>query len=209
VSQQINLFNPVFLKQKKYFSVVTMLQALLLIALGSAVFYVLAAYQTRNLARQSEDASKRYVSEQARLDAYKAQFSPQQSRKLLENELKVAEAKEFAQQDVINTLKGGAIGNTTGYSGYMRAFARQIVNGLWLTGFSITGDAAQLSMSGAVLSDSPDLIPVYVQRLGKEPVMRGKSIAALQIRQLKSKDDTAARYVEFTLQSFDSDKTGK
>ena len=31
MSQQINLFNPIFMKQKKYFSVTTMLQALGLI----------------------------------------------------------------------------------------------------------------------------------------------------------------------------------
>ena len=42
MSQQINLFNPIFLKQKKYFSVVTMLQALLLIVLGSMLFFAYA-----------------------------------------------------------------------------------------------------------------------------------------------------------------------
>ncbi len=209
MSQQINLFNPIFLKQKKYFSVITMLQALLLIALGSAVFYEFAAYQVKQLAKQSEVANKRYISEQARLDAYKAQFSPQKSRQLLENELKSAETKVFAQQDVINTLKGGAIGNTAGYSGYMKAFARQAMNGLWLTGFSITGDAARLSMSGAVLSGSPELIPAYVQKLGHESVMQGKSFASLQIRQPGKKDGKSANYVEFTLQSFDSSGVAK
>jgi hypothetical protein len=209
MSQQINLFNPVFLKQKKYFSVVTMLQALLLIALGSAAFYGFAAYQIKQLARQSEEANKRYVAEQARLDNYKAQFSPQKSRQLLEKELRAAEAKVFAQQDVINMLKSGAIGNTNGYSGYMRAFARQVVNGLWLTGFSITGDAAQLSMSGAVLPDSPSLVPAYVQRLGREEVMHGKSFAALKIQRPAKMDGKPPRYVEFTLQSADSGGTGK
>jgi hypothetical protein len=204
VSQQINLFNPVFLKQKKYFSVITMLQALLLIALGSALFYSYAAYQIKQLAKQAEEAGKRYASEQARLDAYKAQYSPQQARQLLENQLKSAEARVFAQQQVINTLKGGASGNTVGYSGYMRAFARQTVNGLWLTGFSITGDAARVSMTGAVLAGSPNLIPAYVQKLGREPVMHGKSFASLQIRQPGKIDGKPANYVEFTLQSFDS-----
>ena len=50
MSQQINLFNPVFLKQKKYFSVMTMLQALGLIVLGSIVFYGYAWYQVQQLA---------------------------------------------------------------------------------------------------------------------------------------------------------------
>lgn len=209
MSQQINLFNPVFLKQKKYFSVVTMLQALLMIAVGSAVFYGYADYQTKQLAKQSEEAGKRYASEQAMLDNYRAQFSPAQTRQLLENELKATEAKVFAQQDIIDMLKSGAIGNTAGYSGYMRAFARQAINGLWLTGFNITGDAAQLSLSGAVMSDSPNLVPAYIQKLGNEAVMHGKSFAALQMQQPELKDGKPAHYVEFTLQSVDSIGTGK
>ena len=45
MSQQINLFNPIFLKQRKYFSLLTMLQALGLIVLGSLFFYGYALYQ--------------------------------------------------------------------------------------------------------------------------------------------------------------------
>ncbi len=51
MSQQINLFNPVFLTQKKYFSVLTMLQALGLIVLGSALFYGYALYQVAQMSK--------------------------------------------------------------------------------------------------------------------------------------------------------------
>ncbi len=209
MSQQINLFNPIFLKQKKYFSVIAMLQALLLIAVGSAIFYAYAAHQVKQLAKQSEETSRRYAAEQARLDTYKAQYSPEKTRQLLENQLKAAETRVFAQQEVINMLKSGAIGNTAGYSGYMRAFARQAVKGLWLTGFNITGDAAQLSMSGAVMSESPNLIPAYVQKLGRESVMHGKSFASLQIQQPRKQDGKPQRYVVFTLHSVDSGGAAK
>ncbi|MBI4937715.1 MAG: PilN domain-containing protein [Nitrosomonadales bacterium] len=199
MSQQINLYNPVFLKRKKYFSAFAMLQALLLIAFGSALFYAYAAYQVRLLAKQHDETGKRYTAEQLKLARYTAEFSPQQAGQLLEEELKSAEARAAAQRELIDTLKSGATGNTTGYSEYMRAFARQAVNGLWLTGFNITGDAAQISMSGAVLS--PELLPVYVQRLGGEKVMRGKTFASLQMRQPRTENGKAVRYVEFTLQS--------
>lgn len=199
MSQQINLYNPVFLKRKKYFSAFAMLQALLLIAFGSALFYAYAAYQVRLLAKQHDETGKRYTAEQLKLARYTAEFSPQQASLLLEEELKSTEARAAAQRELIDTLKSGATGNTTGYSEYMRAFARQAVNGLWLTGFNITGDAAQISMSGAVLS--PELLPFYVQRLGGEKVMRGKTFASLQMRQPRTENGKAVRYVEFTLQS--------
>ena len=84
----------------------------------------------------------------------------------------------------------------------MRAFAREAINGLWLTGFDLTGDGAQMIMSGGVLS--PDLLPAYVQKLSQEKIMRGKSFSALQMQQPKSASGKAVHYVEFTLQSVDA-----
>ena len=46
MSQQINLYNPIFRKQKKVFSSTTMLQGLALIVLVVAVFYYSIAMQT-------------------------------------------------------------------------------------------------------------------------------------------------------------------
>ncbi|MFA6120267.1 MAG: PilN domain-containing protein [Sideroxydans sp.] len=201
MSQQINLFNPVFLKQKKYFSVVTMLQAMGLIVLGSMFFYGYAWYQVQKLDKQTQEITKRYESEQKRLINYANEFSPQKSQQLLNEELQVLETQAKLQSDLLNTLKSGAIGNTQGYSEYMRAFARQSVSGLWLTGFDINGDGAQMSIQGA--ASGPQLLPAYIQRLSQEPVMRGKSFAALRMNQPKALVDKPAAhsYVEFNLQS--------
>jgi len=200
MSQQINLFNPIFMKQKKYFSVVTMLQALGLIVAGSAVFYAYAAYQVNQLAQQSAATTKRYALEQNRLARYLSEYSPQKATQQLEQEMRKLEAQAAAQQGIIATLKSGAMGNTTGYSGYLRAFARQVVPGLWLSGFDIEGDGTQISLHGGVLK--PSLVPAYIQRLNREKIMHGKSFAALQMQQPKGKDGkVAGRYVEFTLHS--------
>lgn len=200
MSQQINLFNPIFMKQKKYFSVVTMLQALGLILLGSLLFYAYAIYQVAQLSRQADEMSKRYATEQARLVSVTNEFSLQRSGQLLQDELKQLEAQAKAQEAVLAMLKSGAIGNTEGYSEYMRAFARETINGLWLTGFNITGDGTQMSMSGAVVN--PQLVPAYIQRLGKEKAMRGKTFSTLQMQQPKKDGDRVVpRFVEFNLRS--------
>jgi hypothetical protein len=201
VNQQINLFNPQLLRQKQYFSMLTMLQALALLMLGSAMLYAYAVYQVQLLTEQSAESSKRYEAAQARLARYSADFSPQQAKQLLEDELKKAEAEAMAQRELIDTLKSGAIGNTSGYSEYMRAFARQTINGLWLTGFDITGDAVQMGMRGGALN--PELVPGYIKRLSQEKIMRGKEFAALQMQQHKYEEGKPAGrpYLEFTLQS--------
>ena len=67
MSQQINLYNPLFLRKQKYFSARTMLQSLGLIAGGLLVFYVYALFQTRGL----EQLAKNYASQ---LSDQRAQF---------------------------------------------------------------------------------------------------------------------------------------
>ena len=203
MSQQINLFNPIFMKQRKYFSLLTMLQALGLIIAGSLLFYGYAIYQVGELRKQSEESTKRYSTEQQRLARYAAEFSPQQANQVLQSEVRQMEKQVTDQTELIETIKSGAIGNTTGYSEYMRAFSRQIVQGLWLTGFRVTGDAAQISLSGGVLN--PELLPAYIQRLGKEGIMQGKAFSNLQMQQPKvdvsQSQGTTVRYVEFILHS--------
>lgn len=204
MSQQINLFNPIFMKQRKYFTLLAMLQALGLIVAGSLCFYGYAAYQVAQLAKQSEEGAKLFNAEQARFARYTAEFSPLRANQLLQDEVRKSEKNLAEQTKLVATLKSGSVGNTTGYSQYMRAFARQAIQGLWLTGFKVTGDAAQISLSGGVVN--PELLPAYIQRLGKEPAMRGKSFSNLQMQQTKAEaakegKSAPARYVEFTLHS--------
>jgi hypothetical protein len=207
MSQQINLFNPIFMKQRKYFSLLAMLQALGMIIAGALIFYGYAVYQVDQLKLQSEENTKRYNAEQLRLARSVTEFSPQQANQLLQDEVQRLEKQSAEQNELIETLKSGVLGNTTGYSEYMRAFSRQVLQGLWLTGFKVTGDAAQISLSGGVVN--PELLPAYIQRLGKEHVMQGKTFSTLKMQQTKADEGVAGqtpvaaarRYVEFTLYS--------
>jgi Fimbrial assembly protein (PilN) len=208
MSQQINLFNPIFMKQRKYFSLLAMLQALGMIIAGSLIFYGYAVYQVDQLKLQSEENTKRYNAEQLRLARSLTEFSPQQANQLLQDEVQYLGKQAAEQNELIETLKSGVLGNTTGYSEYMRAFSRQVVQGLWLTGFKVTGDAAQISLRGGVVN--PELLPVYIQRLGRERIMQGKTFSTLKMQQSKADEgvgagqvpvSSARRYVEFTLYS--------
>jgi hypothetical protein len=201
MSQQINLFNENVRKPGKAFSVLNMLQALGVILFCAILFYAYSEYQNSQLQEQFAVAGKNLAAEQTRLAQLTADFSRQRSGLTPEQELTKVAAEAASQREIINALKSGVIGNTGGYSEYMQAFARQTLNGLWLTGFNIDGDATQMSISGAALS--PELVPAYILRLNNEKAMRGKSFASLQM-QLPKEDTTkpaSREYLEFTLQS--------
>lgn len=210
MSQQINLFNSAFRKQRKYFSAVNMAQALGLILAGSAVLAAYTNQQLAGLSTQRAATSAQLGVAKAQQAKVNAQFAPQQKTKSLENEVQKTEAEVKAQQQVFDLLQKGEFGNTTGYAEYLRAFSRQIVGGLWLTGFSLYGAGNEIGLQGRALQ--PELVPAYISRLRREPVMLGKAFSILEMRvpqvhQMVKGDAAAAKqlvpaaYIEFSLQS--------
>lgn len=179
MSQQINLFNPIFLKQKKYFSVTAMAQALGLILLGSIALAAFAFYQSSKLNAQAATTSMQLGLAQAQLAKFNAEFVPRQTSKAVEENIQKTEEDVKVARQVLATLQKGELGNTKGYAEYLRAFARQQVDGLWLTGFKIDGAGSAIGLQGRALQ--PELVPVYITRLKREAVMQGKSFATLEM----------------------------
>jgi len=179
VSQQINLFNPIFLKQKKVFGAQPMLQALAIIVLGVAAVTSYAAYRVAQLEQQAVRSKETLAMREKRLNSVNVQFAPRQRNAALAIELADAQAELKSLHDVEGVLQGGALGNTSGYAEYFRAFARQNVSGLWLTGLTIVGAGNDIGVQGRAMQ--PTMIPNYVSRLTAEKVMRGKTFASLKI----------------------------
>jgi hypothetical protein len=210
VSQQINLFNPIFLKQKKLFSAVTMAQALGLILVGSAFLIAYSGYESSSLSIQAAANTTQLALAQTQLAKVTAEFGPRQKSKLIEDDIQKTQTEMKSLQQVFDILQKGEFGNTKGYAEYLRAFSRQILDGVWLTGFSIYGAGSEIGLQGRALQ--PDLVPAYISRLRREPVMLGKSFATLEMQlplvdQAGKGDPAAAKqrvpasYIEFNLQS--------
>jgi hypothetical protein len=184
MSQQINLFNPLFLRKEKYFSARTMLQGLGLIVLGLAGLYVFALVQTRELQRAAAEYSRQVNAQRAQF----VEYGGQGRSKLLEAEVARLEAEVKARRALVATLQGGELGNTNGFSQYFAAFARRPMRGVWLTGFSVGDSGNELNIRGRVLH--PDLVPAYLKALNHEEVMRGRQVTDLK---LVAHDESAAR----------------
>lgn len=213
MSQQINLFNPAFRKQKKYFSAVAMAWALGLLLLGMLALVGFANFQVQKAGQEAAAASTQLAQTKERLVKASAENVPRTKSKALEEEIKKSEAEVASLNQVFDILKKGDFGNTKGYSEYMRAFSRQIVSGLWLTGFGIRGAGNEVALQGKALQ--PELVPAYIVRLKNEPIMHGKSFAALEMQvpqvDQDKKGDTpaaagttervAASYITFSVQS--------
>ena len=210
MSQQINLFNPAFQQQTSLFSAPSMALACGALVLGLAAMGVWAELRVVQLQAEANTVSRQLEGAQKRLAAVSAEFTPRQKDPALAGQLAQAEQQHAALQHVAEVIQRGELGNTQGFAEYFRALARQSVDGLWLTGVSIGGAGREIGVQGRALD--PAMVPGFLGRLRKEPVLQGKAVGSLQIGEAaasrpsgKDSKDSAAPaqppYVEFSLQS--------
>jgi len=206
MSQQINLFNPAFEPQKQILTAPMMGVALLVLVAGIAALAMVGNAHTDALRAQADGGATELARKQARLASVNAEFAPRVRSTDLETQLVEADAQLAALRHVSGVLDRGELGDSSGFAGYFQAFARQSVQGLWLTSVSIAGK--DIGLKGRTLD--PALVPGYIGRLTREPLMQGKSFSSLQIGQAAPVETqgadgkavkSAAPYVEFSLQS--------
>jgi hypothetical protein len=215
VSQQINLFNPIFLKQKKIFTALPMAEALSVIVAGVLLLTWFAGQRVAELERSAAAGKILLADREQRLGRATVQFAPRQKSAALDAQVAQAEAELKSLHDVESVLQGGSLGNTAGYAEYFRALSRQNVSGLWLTGVHIVGAGNDIGVRGRALQ--PTLIPNYIARMTAERIMHGKTFASLDISRPETQAAPApaagaaasavtqvaapSPYVEFNLQS--------
>ena len=177
--QQINLFTPILLTQKRYFSAQAMALALMVfLALGG----FLCAYGVWSLNASSE-ALKRELTARAT------------ERELLQNAIKtrganaapsletvlkgliVAEGELQQREALLDELRRGLVVPGGGHAARMRLVAQSIPAAVWIT--EILADDRQLEVHG--FTGEPSTLNEWVARLGQSPLLKGQSLAAVKV----------------------------
>jgi hypothetical protein len=183
LSQYINLFNPALQKRGDALSA-----RVLLSAMGAAVFVmalaaIWAQYRAGDLSRQARDGDALVKQQRDKLVSLAKGAAERKPDASLAAELARTEAMLRTRGDLIRLVESGAIGKTDGFSEQLRAFARQTMNGLWLTGFSINADGSEMEIDGKALD--AELLPAYIRRLNSERVFHGRSFAMLNVNRVQ------------------------
>jgi Tfp pilus assembly protein PilN len=207
LSQQINLYSPLFRKQEKLFTAQAMLHALALVLVALMILYVYARFQVTTLARQAAG-----FDEQVRAGLERVKSMPGAPVAADEKQLDARIAELQARLQSAQRLLGqaGLSQASTGYAEPLRALARQRLEGVWLTSVTLAGDAGELSLGGRALR--PELVPRYIERLTKDPALRGRRFATLAIERdapAKSADGSSPPVPEsvvFRLSSMQEEK---
>lgn len=196
MSQQINLYQPIFRKEEKKFSSVAMLQSVGLVALGVAALYAYMGWQTGTLRDELTRVEQSHAAAGKRLVDATEKFGRRTGPSSLDNEIARLEGEIVAKQRMQEILQRGLFSNTSGFSDYFVSLARQSVPGVWLTGFDITGAAEQMSLAGR--TTDPELVPRYMQKLSSEKPLSGIAFRAFQMnRPEPNPKEPDTMFVEF------------
>jgi Tfp pilus assembly protein PilN len=202
VSQQINLYQPIFRKEEKKFSTVAMLQAMGAVVVGVVAIYAYTWWQVGALKSELKRAETQHAAASKRLTDATEKFGQRAGRTSLDSEITRMEGEIVAKQRIQEILQRGIFSNTHGFSEYLVSFARQHTPGVWLTGFDITGAAEQMTLAGR--STNPELVPRYMQKLSAEKTLSGIEFHVFQMnRPAPDPKETSVNYIEFQVKTAD------
>lgn len=198
MNQQINLYRPIFRKQEKKFSARAMVQAGVAIVVGVLALYAVMLWEASGARSELQQAERQLAGANKRLQEVTEKFGPAAKNRTLEDEVTQLEKQVAARLQVRGLLSRGLFSNTSGFSEFFVAFARQHVDGIWLTGFDITGAGESMRLQGRTVD--PAQVPRYVQRLSAERSLAGREFQVFTLSRPEKKTDNredAPRYVEF------------
>lgn len=191
--QQINLYQPIFRKQRQIFSVSTMARAAGIVGVALIGFYFLGLSRVAALeaeAARLEGSESALLSRLASIDP-----SLTMSRRIeVEAELRKLNATLRDQARLVDALSSNPLGNVEGFSPFLAALGRQRTSEVWLTEVAINGSTRALELEGR--STRPALVMDYLQRLSREPSLVGQRFDRLQIER-----DEATAGVKFAVKS--------
>ena len=195
MSQQLNLFDARFRRQKPHFSALTMALAVLAVGVLGLLIRELYAYQNRSMEATLVQTDKRVAQLREQVIGLAREFGAQGRSTALADEVTRLEEQLRVRRRLLDGIQGGASGSVEGFSPYLTALARQAMQGVWLTGVEIGSGSGDLVLKGRVLES--ELVPLYIQRLNREPLFQGRAVRELR---LAAKNEAGKRYVEFSLQ---------
>ena len=200
MSQQINLYSPLFRKQKKVFSALAMLQAIALVVAAVAGFYVYVSLESSLLEIRVAESDTQLRAELERLKVYSAGASPETVKALAERR-KALEGTLAERHRTAQALAESSLGRNGGYAESLRALARVSMQGLWLTRIQFSEKDGEVAIAGR--ATHPELVASYLERLRGEQALQGQAFSRLEIRRA-AKEGAGA--VDFVLSSAPPEK---
>jgi len=192
--QQINLFQPIFRKERKVFTAATMVQFLGLLFLMLLAYYAALLWQFNGLddSLTQVRSQHEFLGEQLRL--IEASADPARVS-ALEGEIENLRQQLASREEVDQKVNVLLENQLHGFSDIFDALARQRIDGLWLTEIHISEGGTVMELRGR--SQIADLVPNFLEFLARQPSLDPIAFSQVEIE----RDPEKATEVNFSLES--------
>lgn len=164
--QQINFYQAEFRHDRQIFGAITLLQAAGIVIVAMLLSYVFATQKLGSIDRELQIVSSQEAAAIDRLQKLRPLVSTVYGGKTWPEKLDEATRTLEEKQLVLSLVQGKALGDTQGFSRYLRSLARQDTDGLWLTHISLSALGDKTRLEGKALR--AELVPAYLQNLADE-----------------------------------------
>lgn len=178
-AQQINLYLPELRPNREWLTATRLVKTVaaavvVMILLSSWNYWQRSALQQELVAMQAELAAQTARTEQIERDA-----ASRSSNEALLRDIETREIRLAQSQELLDFLRNTTLGNSTGYSEYVKDLSRASFDGIWLTEFRIAGGSDSVFLRGNALQTA--MVPDYVGRLsGSQSSLQGRLFNRLQ-----------------------------
>lgn len=193
MTQQINLFTPIFLAQKRYFSAQAMAQALAVFVFlggGLCAYWVWSLDDaSQGLRKSLETQSRELASLQALIQQGRASAGPAQLAST--QELQNRRAELLQREKLLKELMRGLLQPGFGHAARLQLVAQSIPARAWVT--EIKADDSQLAVSGFTLD--PAALNDWVGKLATSPLLKGQKLETFKVEQAAASAPNSPRPV--------------
>lgn len=177
--QQINLYTPVLLTQRRTFSAQAMAVAAGVFAVGLAALGATLAWRADEAQAGLEAARRSAQADRERLAAALGKAPKDGGTDALQQELDGlrAEARRLARQR--DALAAGLVREGRSHSAVLRSLSRTVPAAVWLR--EVRVDAGTLALTGYTLD--PAVLHGWIGTLQNEPALGGRPLKAIKVQQ--------------------------
>lgn len=178
-AQQINLYLPELRPNREWLTSARLVRTVavtvvVMILLSGWNYWQRSGLQQTLASVQAELAAQTERTEQIERDA-----ASRSSNQALLRDIETREARLGQSQELLEFLRNTTLGNSTGYSEYVKDLSRASFDGIWLTEFRISGGSDSVFLRGNALQTA--MVPDYVGRLsGSQSSLQGRLFNRLQ-----------------------------
>lgn len=198
MSQQINLYTPILLTQRRYFSARAMAAALAVFVLGLAGLGALLGHQADQLQAELEATRRATQADRERLAVALGQAPSALGDAALQQELDGLRAEADRLERQRDTLGAGLVRAGRSHSAALRLLARTLPATAWLRDVRL--DGATVMLTGYTLE--PAALHGWITALQSEPLLDGRALRSLKVQQQAAGESATARTVwQFSLEN--------